>query len=124
VSASSLLAWKLVADPLATQGSSGLINLQTYFSDIPAITDLDEDGDLDLLTYNALGLRVEYHQNQSMERFGHADSLVFKRVNPCWGRFEQGYRLRECYRYNQEPLSRKTCRRLQPACPGFRWRWG
>ncbi|MDO1450556.1 T9SS type A sorting domain-containing protein [Rhodocytophaga aerolata] len=90
VSTASSLAWKLLADPLETQGTSGMINLQTYFSDIPAIIDLDQDGDLDILTYDALGKRVEYHQNQSMERYGHADSLVFKRVNSCWGRFEQG----------------------------------
>jgi hypothetical protein len=89
-STASSLAWKLVADPLLTQGTSGMINLQTYFSDIPAITDLDQDGDLDILTYDALGKRVEYHQNQTMERYHQADSLAFKRVNACWGRFEQG----------------------------------
>ena len=55
--------------------------------DLPAITDIDLDGDLDILTFDLAGSFVEYHQNQSREMFGHSDSLIFQRVDACWGGF-------------------------------------
>ena len=53
---------------------------QIYVSkvDIPAIDDIDDDGDLDILTFNIGGGYVEYFVNQSMERGFNADSLVFE----------------------------------------------
>jgi len=41
--------WTTVADPLLTEGSSGKFNLSVPVSDIPAITDVDGDGDMDIL---------------------------------------------------------------------------
>ena len=82
--------WEKVADPLYTEGFSGTINLQAPVGDIPAVVDLDEDGDLDVLAYDFSGHRVEYHRNQSVEKHGNANFLEFKRVYTCWGNFEQG----------------------------------
>ncbi|QHT66320.1 T9SS type A sorting domain-containing protein [Rhodocytophaga rosea] len=84
------LSWQLIANPLETQGFSGLINLLIAVSDIPAITDLDNDGDLDILTFDGIGDMIEFHQNQSIEKYNHADALEFKKVNTCWGKFRQG----------------------------------
>lgn len=52
---------------------------------LPAIADIDNDGDLDILTYSVFGTKMEYHQNQSMQLYGNADSLVFDMVDDCWG---------------------------------------
>ena len=52
---------------------------------LPAIADIDNDGDLDVLTYSALGIKTEYHKNMSQELYGIADSLVFDMVDNCWG---------------------------------------
>lgn len=66
--------------------------LNIYISpvDIPAITDIDYDGDLDILTFSILGGFIEYHKNQSMELYGNCDSLAFEFSESCWGLFYEG----------------------------------
>ncbi|MDN5203307.1 FG-GAP-like repeat-containing protein [Fulvivirgaceae bacterium BMA10] len=84
------LSWQSVADPLFTQGSSSQINLQVNSSDIPAIEDIDGDGDLDILVFNFFsGGTIEYHQNQSIETSGNCNNLDFVRVDRNWGKFEE-----------------------------------
>ena len=56
-------------------------------TDLPAISDIDLDGDLDILSFDMAGSFVEYHQNRSKELYGHSDSLNFVRVDACWGGF-------------------------------------
>jgi hypothetical protein len=41
--------WELFMDPIFTEGFSGQINLQVNVLDLPGISDLDGDGDLDIL---------------------------------------------------------------------------
>ena len=55
--------------------------------DLPAVDDIDCDGDLDLLTFNLAGGYAELFQNQSVERGFGLDSLVFTLQNNCWGGF-------------------------------------
>lgn len=80
-------SWKLYKPLLNSVGFSGLINLLVVATDIPALTDVDDDGDLDIITYEILGNFVEMHQNMSMERYGVPDSLEFVRNGLCWGNF-------------------------------------
>jgi hypothetical protein len=84
------LSWETVSPALFTKSFNRSVNLQVGASDIPALVDVDADGDLDVLTFDFVGSFVEYHQNQSMETYGRSDSLVFRRVNACWGNFEEG----------------------------------
>ncbi len=65
--------------------SGSLINLYVSSVDIPAITDIDNDGDLDVVTFAITGSYMEYHQNKSMELYGTCDSLKFEMKNRCWG---------------------------------------
>lgn len=68
---------------------NGYVNVLVTYADYPAIVDLDGDGDLDLLTFWGLGSFVEMHLNESMEKYGVPDSLIFRRTNRCWGRFAE-----------------------------------
>ncbi len=56
--------------------------------DLPAIDDVDCDGDLDVLTFeSAAGGFVEFYQNRSVEMGYGRDSLLFHLVDRCWGGF-------------------------------------
>lgn len=57
--------------------------------DIPAIRDVDNDGDLDVLTFDGSGVHVEFHRNYSMENHGVCDSLEYQLESLCWGEFSE-----------------------------------
>ena len=56
--------------------------------DIPGITDLDGDGDIDILTFDNNGIYIEYHKNTSIENTGEC-GLEFKLESNCWGNFSE-----------------------------------
>ncbi len=73
---------------LSNYNPSGAPNIANIYSNSvgsPGFTDMDNDGDLDILTFSVLGTRVEFHKNMSQELYGHSDSLVFNMVDDCWG---------------------------------------
>ncbi len=72
--------------PIPTGGN---LFTQLYISleDIPAIDDINGDGDLDILTFSDGGGVVYLYENQSMEQGFGKDSLIFRRVDDCWGKF-------------------------------------
>ena len=72
---------------LLSQQGSMYLNLYVSGSNLPSISDLDNDGDLDILTLGVSGGSVELHKNLSMELFGSCDSLKFKMTTSCWGDF-------------------------------------
>jgi hypothetical protein len=76
--------------PLLTIGFNGSINLQMNATDIPAIDDVDEDGDLDVIVARFVGFgSLEFHRNMSMENTGRCDSMQLVRVTTEWGNFEE-----------------------------------
>ncbi|RFC53954.1 T9SS type A sorting domain-containing protein [Brumimicrobium aurantiacum] len=82
------LKWELADDLLSTfDTNGGISNLYVSSIDIPAYVDIDQDGDIDILTFHIGGQRVEYHKNISMETYGIPDSLIFEIKDPCWGKF-------------------------------------
>jgi hypothetical protein len=74
---------------LTSLQGSGQVNILVTSVDYPGIEDIDNDGDLDILTFWGLGSFVEYHQNQSMELYGIPDSLEFIEITQCWGQFAE-----------------------------------
>lgn len=62
-------------------------NLYVNSVDIPAIDDIDSDGDLDILTFEVGGGHVYYFKNQSIERGFKKDSLIYQLDDNCWGHF-------------------------------------
>lgn len=83
------LQWELYQEFVYSQYPGLYTNLYVSSSDIPAIVDVDGDGDIDVLTFHIGGTNVEYHQNQSMELYGIPDSLIFELRNECWGKFSE-----------------------------------
>lgn len=74
---------------LLTQIGNNMLNLYVTSVDYPAITDMDGDGDLDILTFWGLGTFLEMHSNMSVDNYGHNDSLIYKKTDYCWGRFAE-----------------------------------
>lgn len=70
--------------PFRTLGGQTL-NLAVTNVDLPAIDDIDSDGDMDVVTFNFNGGKIEYYENQSVERGFGSDSLQFVLSEPCWG---------------------------------------
>lgn len=66
-------------------GLPSVSNLYCNAVALPGIADMDNDGDLDILSFSVFGIQIEYHKNMSQELYGHADSLVFDMVDECWG---------------------------------------
>lgn len=64
-------------------------NLYVSSVDYPAIVDVDNDGDVDILTFSILGTFVYYYRNYSMEKYNVPDSLEFMLYDKCWGKFAE-----------------------------------
>lgn len=98
---------------ILTEGSNNKVNLQLQYDDLPSISDLDGDGDLDILNIQYAGHTVEFHQNLSVENGLACDSLEFKRVTRSWGNF------RECdcgvFAFHDEPCPPNTGGRTKHA---------
>ena len=64
-------------------------NIYVISSDIPSISDIDDDGDIDILNFGVQGSRIEYHQNQAADLNLPLDTLIFEMKNTCWGHFSE-----------------------------------
>ena len=83
------LKFKLVTNLLESYYYTGKVGILVTSVDYPALADIDNDGDLDLLTFFGLGSYVEYHKNLSMEKYGNCDSLDYRLADHCWGKFKE-----------------------------------
>ncbi|SFG75662.1 T9SS type A sorting domain-containing protein [Pontibacter chinhatensis] len=65
---------------------SGRVNMQMNATDIPAITDIDGDGDLDILLTNfSQGYHLELYLNMQTEQGLPCESLVYEQQSNWWG---------------------------------------
>ncbi len=83
------IQFNLVTPILQTFGLNGMTPLYVAPPDIPSITDVDGDGDLDILAFNVIGNTLEYHKNLSIENNGNCEGLDFELRNACWGYFSE-----------------------------------
>ncbi|MFY7827087.1 MAG: T9SS type A sorting domain-containing protein [Flectobacillus sp.] len=81
------VSWQLIANPVYSIGFSGKINLNVTATDIPAITDIDNDGDIDVLLFDPSGDFVEFHRNNAVEKYNDPTRLEFVKIGYCWGDF-------------------------------------
>lgn len=76
-------------DLIPIANGSNLERIEPSKFDFPAIDDLDDDGDLDILAFGSMSNYVEFYENQSVEMGYGLDSLIFNRADICWGKFAQ-----------------------------------
>lgn len=83
------LQFELASERINSNYDPSEANLFVTSVDLPALVDIDNDGDIDILTFSIFGSYVEYHKNFSMENYGTCDSLNFMLRNRCWGFFSE-----------------------------------
>lgn len=90
ISANDVVAFEL-AEPELTcdQNISGLPEANIYWinDDISSIVDVDNDGDLDILSFDASGASITLYGNEAKEKGYPLDSLVYRIYDGCWGSF-------------------------------------
>ncbi len=67
---------------------NGYFKIENLQSDIPAIVDIDKDGDLDILSFSD-GISLKLYKNICVENNISLDSFKYIWTNNCWGRFEE-----------------------------------
>lgn len=55
---------------------------------LPALADVDGDGDMDVLTFSNSSSYLEYHKNYAMDSLGTCDGFLFYLEPYCWGYFK------------------------------------
>ena len=57
-------------------------------ANVPAFVDMDNDGDIDILTFSNSSSYVEYHRNMSFDSLGICGGFKFYFQPYCWGKFK------------------------------------
>lgn len=84
---SELMEFSLVTDAIQTDYGSIVASAYVLPGDLPAIVDVDFDGDLDVLAFGNGDAEntIVWHENRSMDELGNCDSLWFVVNTECWG---------------------------------------
>ena len=83
----SLVFTKVTPVHILTDYGTGVSQAYVIPEDVAGIEDMDGDGDLDILSFGPgiFESAIMYHENKSMDDFGHCDSLKFEIGVSCWG---------------------------------------
>ena len=69
-SSSTGLRFEVYTESLTSYYNPANLPVYTIPIDVPAIEDMDNDGDLDVLVFGILGTCIEYHRNMAFEQLG------------------------------------------------------
>jgi hypothetical protein len=87
--ASTGFTFTLIKDRLRFPSGTGYPNIYITQLDLPAFVDLDNDNDVDVLTFSFTGDFIEMYQNQSQELGYGCDSLIYTQATMCWGEVKE-----------------------------------
>ncbi len=85
--ANNALRWTVDDERLAYDRAGFEFFLEVTAIDIPAVEDVDGDGDRDILTFNPGGGYVEFFRNQAAENGDPCGPLDLVYADSCWGNF-------------------------------------
>jgi len=85
----SNVAYQIVQDTLFSDLGAGPSSLVVSPQDVPGFSDVDNDGDVDILTFDSGGNFLEWHKNLSMENSGTCNAMEFIKAESCWGFFQE-----------------------------------
>jgi len=97
--------WQLTYDNLKSTYYGYTTALYSGAIDIPGITDIDGDGDVDFLVYEVLGTLIEWHRNKAIELLGRPDTFILELASGCWGHITEVYNQST----NEFSFSTSTC---------------
>lgn len=100
------LTFSLFKNGLFVKSTTGnIVRLLPDLTDIPAIADMDGDGDLDIINFLPLtGQTMEFSKNFSVERYNKLDSLEFEKTTLQWAN------ITECSSCNEYFFGNSSCR--------------
>lgn len=88
VSTNGVLEFTQVTNNLQADYGFFSSNIFVFSSDLPAIADIDGDGDIDILAFDNFNEGfINFYRNMSMDRYGVPDSLEYIITDRCWGKF-------------------------------------
>lgn len=70
-------------------GAFGVVNCYVQNNDIPAILDVDNDGDIDILSFDVVGVYVNFYENKRSDEGLNCDTMKMELNPTCWGKFYQ-----------------------------------
>ena len=79
--------FSLLTSQINSQYAVGVSPIFSTQVNLSAFEDIDNDGDMDILTFTNSGNFIEYHKNYSIDSLGVCDQLIFKVEPDCWGHF-------------------------------------
>jgi hypothetical protein len=81
------ISFSLLTSQINSQYAVGVSPIFSTQVNLSAFEDVDNDGDMDILTFTNSGNFIEYHKNYSIDSLGVCDQLIFKVEPDCWGHF-------------------------------------
>ncbi|MCZ4409427.1 T9SS type A sorting domain-containing protein [Cryomorphaceae bacterium 1068] len=122
-SSSQNLSWELTSEAVLSfydfGSTSYTTNIYTSSQDIPAIFDYDNDGDLDIMSFNVGGTFIELHLNSSVDNSGEC-GLEYYLANRCYGGFIEGENSNDIVLDPEEVSNECTFNVVDPRTGGLR----
>lgn len=81
------LSFTLITNSIQTHYGGFQTNIYASRVNAPALSDVDNDGDMDILAFSISGSWVEHHENFSMDSTGTPNQMKFHNIPVCWGYF-------------------------------------